>query len=66
MTPDLSRLRWRTSSYSGSNGGSCVELAWETTVFVRDSKNPEGGVLELDKGTFAKFTDAVKHGSFTA
>jgi hypothetical protein len=23
---DLSRVRWRTSSYSGDNGGTCVEV----------------------------------------
>ena len=66
MTPDLSRLGWRKSSYSGGNGGQCVEIAWDTVVHVRDSKNPDGGVLAVDAGTFARFTDAVRRGSFTA
>lgn len=66
MTPDLDRLRWRKSSYSGSNGGACVEVARETIVYVRDSKHPEGGVLEMTEAMFAGLIDGVKHGRFTA
>jgi hypothetical protein len=36
-------MAWRKSSFSGSNGGSCVEVAG-TLRAVRDSKNP-GAVL---------------------
>lgn len=39
----LSNVEWRKSSYSGSNGGDCVEVAENRptgTVPVRDSKNP--------------------------
>ncbi|WP_407111336.1 DUF397 domain-containing protein [Streptomyces sp. DSM 116494] len=33
-------LCWRKSSYSGSDGGDCVEVATASaTVHVRDSKN---------------------------
>lgn len=35
---------WRKSSFSGSNGGSCVEVA-NSLGAVRDSKNPAGPVL---------------------
>jgi hypothetical protein len=35
---------WRKSSYSGSNA-NCVELA---AGAVRDSKNPDGPVLDVD------------------
>lgn len=39
-------LTWRKSSLSGSDGGSCVELAGtEGLVAVRDSKDPEGPIL---------------------
>jgi len=38
---------WRKSSYSGDQG-DCVELAHTaTTGAIRDSKNPEGGHLEV-------------------
>ncbi|MFE4060962.1 DUF397 domain-containing protein, partial [Streptomyces sp. NPDC059096] len=35
---------WRSSSFSQSNGGECVEIAdgIPHTVPVRDSKTPEG------------------------
>jgi hypothetical protein len=31
-------MTWRKSSYSGANGGNCVELCAEA---IRDSKNPK-------------------------
>lgn len=37
---DLNPLSWFKSSYSGSGGGDCVEVATTSaTVRVRDSKN---------------------------
>ncbi|RAY12419.1 DUF397 domain-containing protein [Actinomadura craniellae] len=43
---DLTNARWRRSSYSGSNGGNCVELAaFPGMVAIRDSKDPNGPVL---------------------
>ncbi|HEX6341259.1 DUF397 domain-containing protein [Umezawaea sp.] len=42
MHPDLDGAVWRKSSYSGGNGGECVELAFaEHVIGVRDSKNPK-------------------------
>jgi len=39
-------LTWRTSSYSGSNGGNCIEVAiTPDTVAIRDSKDADGPVL---------------------
>jgi hypothetical protein len=37
-------MSWRKSSFSGSNGGSCVEVAGSLRS-LRDSKNPSGPVL---------------------
>jgi len=39
-------LVWRKSSFSGGNGGQCVELA--NLGAVRDSKNPDGPTLAVD------------------
>lgn len=39
-------IRWKKSSFSGGEGGECVELA--TTELVRDSKNPTGPTLAVD------------------
>ncbi|MFI8947148.1 DUF397 domain-containing protein [Streptomyces sp. NPDC053750] len=35
-------LQWVKSSYSGDEGGNCVEVATEpTAIHIRDSKTPE-------------------------
>ncbi|MFF1376134.1 DUF397 domain-containing protein [Streptomyces sp. NPDC058308] len=36
-------LTWFKSSYSGSEGGNCLEIAAHpTAIHIRDSKNPDG------------------------
>ncbi|WP_075023468.1 DUF397 domain-containing protein [Actinomadura madurae] len=48
--PDLGRLRWRKSSYSNGMGGECVEVAATPEgLLVRDSKDPDGPRLELNR-----------------
>ncbi|QDY77107.1 DUF397 domain-containing protein [Streptomyces qinzhouensis] len=48
---------WVKSSYSGPNGGDCVEVARASgdtiAVAVRDSKNPTGPHLHLTPRAFA-------------
>ncbi|MFE5845100.1 DUF397 domain-containing protein [Streptomyces niveus] len=48
---------WRSSSYSQSNGGECVQMAVGIPgiVPVRDSKNPTGPVLTLTPTAWAHF-----------
>jgi hypothetical protein len=62
----LSRAAWQKSSYSGSNGGQCVEVARNLPgiVAVRDSRDPAGPKLIVAPGEWAAFvrrvtTDAV-------
>ncbi|WP_075734360.1 DUF397 domain-containing protein [Streptomyces acidiscabies] len=48
---------WRASTYSGNNGGECLEWAPEhartTGEFkVRDSKSPDGPHLTLTRAAF--------------
>ena len=50
-----STLTWRKSSYSGSSGGQCVEVAASGRVLVRDSKNPDRGRLEFSARMFRNF-----------
>lgn len=54
---DLSRAEWRTSSYSSSNGGQCVEVAPNLpgVVVVRDSKNPAGPALVFTRAQWRAF-----------
>lgn len=58
---DLTNARWRKSSYSGNTGGDCVEVAdlGLPGVAVRDSKNPEVGVLTLSPEAYAALVTYV-------
>ncbi|MEV8324368.1 Scr1 family TA system antitoxin-like transcriptional regulator [Kitasatospora sp. NPDC056731] len=54
---------WRKSSYSGNNGGNCVEVATTRPGrLVRDSKDPEGPVLDFSPVAWQSFIDAVRTG----
>jgi hypothetical protein len=65
MTPNLSRAVWHKSSLSGGNGGNCVEVAdLVDAVAVRDSKQPDRGVLIFGRADWASFIDATKNGEF--
>lgn len=63
---DISRVTWRKSSYSGSNGGGCVEVAAfpGRAVGVRDSKDPEGPKLVFAPNDWRAFIVGVKAGEF--
>ena len=54
-------LRWRTSSYSGGEGGNCVEVAGRARrVLVRDTTDRTGPVLRFSAATWRKFASQVK------
>ncbi|NEB78615.1 DUF397 domain-containing protein [Streptomyces sp. SID14478] len=57
---------WFKSSYSGSEGGDCLEVAYDwqkpsrssdepTAIHIRDSKNPEGPCFTVAPGTWTAF-----------
>ncbi|MGC0332279.1 hypothetical protein RKD23_005269 [Streptomyces sp. SAI-170] len=49
-------IQWRKSTYSGDQGGDCLEVSGcPATVSVRDSKNPAGPVLILRPAVFSAF-----------
>ena len=53
--------RWRTSSYSGNGGGTCVEVGQARRgVLVRDTKDRTGPVLGFTPGVWQRFADQVK------
>ncbi|MEU5652755.1 DUF397 domain-containing protein [Streptomyces pseudogriseolus] len=57
-------LGWIKSSYSTSDGPSCVEVAATPgTIHVRDSKNPGGPRLTLTPSTWTTFVEAVPEAS---
>jgi hypothetical protein len=55
-----SAVTWRTSSYSGSNGGQCVEVATAGLVLVRDTKDRTGAVLAFGPNAWREFAARVK------
>jgi hypothetical protein len=60
---DLAGAPWRTSSHSSDNGGECVAVAdLAETIAVRDSKHPDGGILEFPRSRWRDFIDGVKSG----
>lgn len=63
---DLTNAAWRKSSYSGANGGNCVEVARNLAdvVAVRDSKDPDGPALAFSPREWREFTAGVARGEF--
>jgi hypothetical protein len=58
---DLDAMAWRTSSYSGSNGGNCIEVAVaDRAVAVRDSTNPGGPTLAVTAAAWTAFSSQLK------
>lgn len=52
---------WRKSTFSQGNGNSaCVEVAWAPqATALRDSKNPDGGMLLLPERAWIAFRTSV-------
>ncbi|MFI1850218.1 DUF397 domain-containing protein [Streptomyces sp. NPDC020480] len=62
MSGDIRELVWFKSSYSGSEGGECVEVATRPdTVHVRDSKNTTGPILTVTPDAWAAFVGFAAH-----
>ena len=53
--------RWIKSSYSGGQGGDCIEVAGSgSRVLVRDTKDRAGPVLTLSAASWHRFADRLK------
>ncbi|MFF9404686.1 DUF397 domain-containing protein [Streptomyces anandii] len=51
-----SGLAWFKSSYSGTEGGQCVEIAADAgAVHIRDSKAVTGPVIRVSPTAWARF-----------
>ena len=59
---ELGPATWIKSSYSGDNGGNCVEIApaFPAVVPVRDSKVSEGPVLVVTRAAWSAFTATLR------
>ena len=52
---------WRKSSYSGTNGGDCVEAADRTgQVLVRDTTDRGGSVLSVGATAWREFIGSLR------
>jgi hypothetical protein len=56
-----SRADWRKSSYSGNNGGNCVEIGHTACgVAVRDTTDRAGAVLSLSASAWRALLAEVR------
>lgn len=57
----MTTAAWRKSSYSGSGGGNCVEVASApAAVAVRDTKSPDSPPLGFTPDAWRAFIRRVK------
>ncbi|MFB6819381.1 DUF397 domain-containing protein [Streptomyces sp. NPDC056347] len=68
-TPDPQHtMRWVKSTYSGGDGGQCIEWAPDHAhatgeFLIRDSKNPRGPHLTLTREGFTRLVELARlHG----
>jgi Domain of unknown function (DUF397) len=63
---ELTKADWRKSTYSGNNGGNCVEIARNLpgVVAIRDSKDREGPALVVGPRAFAALIAGIRAGEF--
>lgn len=58
------QLAWVKSSHSLDNG-TCVQVAQDTEIgLLRDSKDPDGPVLQFPRQAVREFLAAIKCGQF--
>jgi hypothetical protein len=53
-------MEWRKSSFSGANGGACIEVASAEGVAVRDTTDREGATLEFSTEAWKQFTGRLR------
>jgi hypothetical protein len=54
-------MDWRKSTYSGANGGSCVETASDGgVILVRDTTDRAAGTLSFTAEAWGKFLASVR------
>jgi hypothetical protein len=64
---DLTEARWRTCTFSGNSGASCVEVAFLPggSVGVRDTKDRTRTPHRYSTGQWSAFVGAVRASEFT-
>jgi hypothetical protein len=58
---DHALTTWRKSTYSGSNGGACVEVGADgPAVMVRDTTDRAGAALTFGPDAWRRFAARIK------
>jgi Domain of unknown function (DUF397) len=66
LNENLSAPKWRKSSFS--EAGNCVEVAIQEggrLVLIRDSKNPNEGILAVSASAWQEFIHAILSNGIT-
>ena len=53
-------MEWRKSSFSGANGGACVEVASADNVAVRDTTDRDNVTLQFTAVAWQEFTRRLR------
>ncbi|MFJ9554626.1 DUF397 domain-containing protein [Nocardiopsis sp. NPDC101807] len=53
-------MNWHKSSYSGGNGGDCVEVAEGPVTGIRDTQNRHLGHLDIPSPEWTALLNAVR------
>jgi hypothetical protein len=63
---DVTNVRWRKSSFSGGNGGNCVEVGQDSdgTILVRDTKDRAMMPHRYTSAEWRAFVAGVRNGEF--
>jgi hypothetical protein len=51
---------WRKSSYSGDNGGACVEVASAQVVLVRDTTDRSSAIVTFSADAWRAFVTSLR------
>jgi Domain of unknown function (DUF397) len=51
---------WRKSTYSGANGGDCVEVAATDVIMVRDTRDRGGVMVTVPTETWQAFIASLR------
>ena len=59
-TMEITDMNWRKSSYSGNGGSSCIEVASDNAVVVRDTTDRTGPVLRFTPDAWRRFAAGLQ------
>jgi Domain of unknown function (DUF397) len=58
---EITDMNWRKSSYSGNGGSSCIEVASDGAVVIRDTVDRTGPMLAFSPAAWRQLVAQLKH-----